>query len=160
MRIINKMTVGLFGLCLFACSSDMSNVPNMMVVSDYLASNYVFPHVKNLKYLVVSLDIDLWHKDEQSEYNFFYMDYKKHPGYVYDENHDFWKNGYPEGLAELTQISLGLEYYATHLLSTMGYDYSTPGDWEDEPSVDFDTSAQFIGSPFVGGGVSSEIGLP
>lgn len=119
---------------------NMSNVPNMMVVSDYLASNYVFPHVKNLKYLVVSLDIDLWHKDEQSEYNFFYMDYKKHPGYVYDENHDFWKNGYPEGLAELTQISLGLEYYATHLLSTMGYDYSTPGDWEDEPSVDFDST--------------------
>lgn len=119
---------------------NLSNVPNMMYVSEHLARNYVFPHVKNLKYLVVSLDIDLWHKDEHSEYNFFFMDYKKHPGYVYDENHDFWKNGYPEGLAELTHNSLGMEYYETHLYNTMGYDLVDPGDWEDDPGLDFDST--------------------
>ena len=89
---------------------NVTNVPNMVASTEFIAKNYVFPHVKNLKYLIVSLDIDLWHKDEHSEYNFFYQDYKKYPGYVYDENHDFWKNGYPEGLAELTQNTLGQEY--------------------------------------------------
>ena len=119
---------------------NLSNVPNMMVVSDYLAGNYVFPHVKNLKYLVVSLDIDLWHKDEQSDYNFFYKDYKKHPGYVYDANHNFWKNGYPEGLAEQTKLSLGMEYYETHLFNTMGCDSAEPGTWEENPGVEVDST--------------------
>ena len=29
------------------------------------------------------------------------------PGFVYDESHDFWSDGYPEGLYELTRDSYG-----------------------------------------------------
>ena len=119
---------------------NVTNVPNMLASTEFIAKNYVFPHVKNLKYLVISLDIDLWHKDEHSEYNFFYMDYKKYPGYVYDENHDFWKNGYPEGLAELTQNTLGQEYNEKLLRSTLGYVPGDPSSWEDEPAVEFDST--------------------
>ena len=119
---------------------NVTNVPNMLASTEFIAKNYVFPHVKNLKYLVVSLDIDLWHKDERSEYNFFYMDYKKYPGYVYDENHDFWKNGYPEGLAELTQNTLGQEYNENLLRSTLGYVPGDPANWEENPAVEFDST--------------------
>ena len=119
---------------------NLANVPNMMTVSDYLARNYVFPHVKNLKYLVVSLDIDLWHKEEHSEYNFFYKNYKKYPGFVYDENHDFWKNGYPEGLAEMTTYSMGMEYYQNVFIPSRGYDYAQPGTWEEFPAVENDST--------------------
>lgn len=119
---------------------NVTNVPNMVASTEFIAKNYVFPHVKNLKYLVVSLDIDLWHKDEQSEYNFFYKDYRKYPGYVYDENHDFWKNGYPEGLAELTQNTLGQEYNENLLRSTLGYVPGNPANWEEKPAVEFDST--------------------
>ena len=119
---------------------NLSNVPNMMVVTDYLASNYVFTHVKNLKYLVVSLDVDLWHKSDDGEYNFFYSDYKKYPGYVYDENHDFWKDGYPEGLAEMTSYSLGMEYYHDNFMNTLGYNYAESGGWEENPAVENDSA--------------------
>ena len=119
---------------------NLANVPNMMTVSDYLARNYVFPHVKNLKYLVVSLDIDLWHKEEHSEYNFFYKNYKKYPGFVYDENHDFWKNGYPEGLAEMTTYSMGMEYYQNVFIPSRGYDYAQSGTWEEFPAVENDST--------------------
>ena len=119
---------------------NVTNVPNMVASTEFIAKNYVFPHVKNLKYLIVSLDIDLWHKDEHSEYNFFYQDYKKYPGYVYDENHDFWKNGYPEGLAELTQNTLGQEYNENLLRSTLGYVPGAPANWEEKPAVEFDST--------------------
>ena len=119
---------------------NVTNVPNMVASSEFIARNYVFPHVKNLKYLIVSLDIDLWHKDERSEYNFFYKDYKKYPGYVYDENHDFWKNGYPEGLAELTQNTLGQEYNEKLMRSTLGYVPGDPANWEENPGVEFDST--------------------
>ena len=82
---------------------NMANVPNMVYVSKYLFENYVLPHVKNLKYLIVSLDIDLWYHSERSDYNFFYNEYKMYPGYVYDANHSFWQDSVPEGLAEVVQ---------------------------------------------------------
>lgn len=119
---------------------NLSNVPNLMAVSDFIASNYVFPHVKNLKYLVVSLDIDLWNRDESGDDNFFFKKYKKYPGYIYDENHDFWKNGYPEGLAEMTANSMGIEYYHNQFMGSLGYDYAEPGTWEENPSPEFDST--------------------
>ncbi|MBR4785904.1 MAG: TIGR02171 family protein [Fibrobacter sp.] len=119
---------------------NLSNVPNMVISSEFILENYLIPHVKKLKYIIISLDIDLWHKDENSDYNFFYMDYKKIPGYVYDENHNFWKDGYPEGLAERTSESLGMEYYVKDLKMTRGYTYGESGSWEENPSVEFDST--------------------
>ena len=119
---------------------NLSNVPNMVVSSEFILENYLIPQLKKLKYIIISLDIDLWHKDENSDYNFFYMDYKKIPGYVYDMNHDFWKDGYPEGLAERTSESLGMDYYVTNLKMTRGYVYGESGDWEDNPSVEYDST--------------------
>ena len=121
---------------------NLSNVPNSMAISQYLFENYVLLHVKKLKYLVVSLDIDMWWKfSENSWCNFFYVDHKKYPGYVYDENHEFWIDGYPEGLLEMTQNSIGNDFYGSLFLPSRGFNPVECGGWEsDNPSVDYDST--------------------
>ena len=119
---------------------NMANVPNMAVVMDYLATHYIFPHVKNLKYLVVSLDVDLWFHEEHSEYNFFFQEYREYPGYVYDENHEFWINGVPEKMAEMTENSMGLEHYALRFSDTRGYNTEDCSSWEEKPAIENDST--------------------
>lgn len=126
---------------------NMSNVPNTMAVSQYLFENYVVQHVKNLKYLVISLELDMWWKSDYNADNFFYEEYKKCPGFVYDENHDFWKDGYPEGLAEYTRNSPGVDFYAMNFIESRGYNdqmRTNPSNlklgWEDNPTVDHDST--------------------
>ena len=119
---------------------NLTNVPNMMASSEYIVENYVLPHVSNLKYLVISLDIDLWYHDETSDYNFFYSEYKKYPGYVYDENHDFWKSGVPEGLGEMTTESYGVNDLAEMFRYYSGYCYAESISWEENPTVEYDST--------------------
>lgn len=86
---------------------NLAQTPNSIYMSrDYL-DNYIFPHVKRLKYIILSLDIDLWYKDKDE--NFFESEYKQYAGYVYDKNHDYWKDGYPQGLVECTANYLSVE---------------------------------------------------
>lgn len=126
---------------------NMTNVPNTMAVSQYLFENYVVPHVEKLKYLVISLDIDMWWKSDYNDDNFFYEEYKKYPGYVYDKNHNFWKDGYPEGLAESARNCLGADFYTANFIESRGYNdqmrtnpsYSIIG-WEDNPAVEHDST--------------------
>jgi uncharacterized protein (TIGR02171 family) len=119
---------------------NMANVPNLPVTSKYLFENYILPHVKNLKYLVISIDIDLWSYSEHSNYNFFLDDYKKFPGFVYDQNHSYWQGAYPEGLAEMTQATYGSEFYAKYFRDEMGYVRLDGATWEDNPTVDYDST--------------------
>ena len=137
-RALNGVDPLLFSDKYFAIN--MANVPNMVAVSDYLAAHYVFPHVKKLKYLVISLDIDLWYHEEQSSYNFFSQEYKEYLGYVYDEKHDFWENGVPDKMAEMTENAMGVEYYASIFRGTRGYNKENCNSWEKSPAIDNDST--------------------
>ena len=53
-------------------------------------SRYVHKNAKNLKYVLISLDIDFWYT--VTDDNFFYSEYKNYPGFAYDENHNYWRN--------------------------------------------------------------------
>lgn len=126
---------------------NMANVPNIPAVSQYLFENYVLPHVENLKYLVISLDIDLWWRSDFNADNFFYEEYKKYPGFVYDENHNFWKDGYPEGLAEYARNSLGTDFHSANFIESRGYNDMLRTDpnvvtigWEENPAVEYDST--------------------
>lgn len=120
---------------------NFSNIPNSIYVSNYLLENYLVNHMPKLKYVLVSLDIDMWWKVEKNdEDNFFYSEYLNYPGYAYDKNHDYWKDGYPEGLAELTETSAGLEFYENDIMETKGFHKETCDQWETAPSVDRDSS--------------------
>ena len=109
--------------------------------SHFLFKNYVLSHVKNLKYLVVSLDIDMWWKKYNSNKNFFYKDYLKIPGYVYDKNHNFWKDSVPHNLYEITTESIGSNYYATMFRDSRGYQkFENSIGWEDDPPLLHDST--------------------
>lgn len=72
----------------YGSAFNMATVPSDMNVSLYLAKNYVLPHCKKLKAIVVSIDLDLW--NEMPEVN-IKKNIQSFPGYFYDINHGFWK---------------------------------------------------------------------
>ena len=75
---------------------NLANSENTKYGSKYIFHNYVVPHFKNLKYVIISMDLDRWYHD--NDYNFFYSKYKNFPGYIYDENHNFWIDSVPQDL--------------------------------------------------------------
>lgn len=120
---------------------NMSQIPNSLFVSDFLLKNYVVNHVKNLKYLVLSVDFDMWWRDENDSYdNFFLSEYKIYPGYVYDENHNFWKDGYPEGLLEKTHEAPGLDVFKESFMPSRGFMAEPGNSWGENPTVDYDST--------------------
>lgn len=120
---------------------NLSHIPNSLFASDFLFKNYVLKHFKQLKFIVLSLDIDMWWRDETDSYdNFFLSEYKIYPGYVYDEHHNFWENGYPEGLLEQTHEAPGFSYFENEFLPTRGFSAKSGMSWEEEPSVDYDST--------------------
>ena len=60
--------------------------------------------MKKLKIIITAIDIDRWY---DANAQIFDSAYKSYPGYVYDINHNYWKDAYPEGLAEATYDSPG-----------------------------------------------------
>ena len=107
--------------------------------SYYIYTNYLIPHVKKLKYLIVSLDIDMWWKKYKSTKNFFYKEYKSFPGYIYDSNHKFWKDSIPFGLQEATYDGPG-ESSKIFNRKTLGFSPSDANNWQDESPVFHDTT--------------------
>ena len=81
--------------------------------SYYMAVNYVLPHYKKLKYIIIEIAFDrLWLTKLNS---FFYLKSPEIKGYVYDANHDFWKLGVPEDLLEHTQNVPKVSSYSANL---------------------------------------------
>ena len=84
----------------------------------FYLEHYVLTHMKNLKYIVMSVDLDLSHVSLPSSY--FEAHRSGSPGFVYDEHHEFWKDGVPKQLAQLTYESLGY-YQFEGLRETYGF---------------------------------------
>lgn len=115
---------------------NLSNIPNSIFVSEYFFKNYLAKHLKHLKFVVVALDIDMWWRNKEDSYdNFFYTEYKQYPGFVYDENHDFWNGIYPEGLAEATRNAFNLEFFKTTYIEARGFKGEQTGAWDNEDVV-------------------------
>lgn len=109
--------------------------------SHYIFFNYLQPHLKQLKYLIVSLDIDMWWKKYNSYKNFFYKDHLKIPGYVYDKNHLFWKDSVPQDLYKYTYESIGSNYYAKMFRESRGYQqFDNSIGWEENPPLFHDST--------------------
>lgn len=70
---------------------NMAFLPCDMHCIHYMFVNYVAKHAKNLKYVTVSLDLDLWYNaDESFDISYTLGDA---PGFPYDRNHEFWPDG-------------------------------------------------------------------
>ena len=131
-RGYNGVNPLLFNESIFAINLAVSK--NFMPGTAYFFNNYILPHMKNLKYIVLTVDNDLWHTTE----SFFTSEYKSYPGFVYDANHNFWKDGVPEDLAELTYESLG-NYKGQTLRSTRGFYGVTSATWGN-PKIETDSN--------------------
>ena len=101
--------------------------------------NYVLPHYKNLKLLIISIDPDRGGNDGMNSENMFYEAYKSYPGYVYDKNHNYWKDEYPEGLFEATYNSPGPSKTANKHRPTRGFLADVAHGWG-EPAVTTDSN--------------------
>ena len=109
---------------------NLANSENTKYGSKYIFHNYVVPHFKKLKYIIISMDLDRWYHD--NDYNFFYSKYKNFPGYIYDENHNFLIDGVPQDLLDMTFESLGQESYAQKFRPARGFQKSASKGWEQE----------------------------
>ena len=87
---------------------NLAQTPNSIAVTRDLFERYVLGNFPKLRYLVVSLDIDFWWKDSTQD-NFFYERYKLYPGFVYDENHNYWKDDRDARILEYTKAAVGSE---------------------------------------------------
>ena len=120
---------------------NFGQTPNSIYMSRDFLNRYIFNHMKKLKYIVVSLDIDFWHKiDGPDGDNFFYTDFDNYLGYVYDANHDYWKNGYPDGLLEYTENSVGSSDESSYMKDRGRYTNSVCHSWRDEPEIEQDST--------------------
>ena len=120
---------------------NFGQTPNSIYTSKDFLDRYIFNHMKKLKYLVVSLDIDFWHKINGPEGdNFFYTDFENYPGYVYDANHDYWKDGYPDGLLEYTENSVGSSDESSYMKDRGRYTSTVCKSWNEEPEIEQDST--------------------
>jgi len=109
---------------------NLANAENTKYGSKYLFHNYVVPHFKKLKYIIITMDLDRWYHD--NNYNFFYSKYKNYPGYIYDANHNFWVGNVPQDLFDVTYESLGQASYAEKQRPTRGFNYSKSKGWQQD----------------------------
>lgn len=102
----------------------------------YIAVNYVLPHFKKLKYIIVGISLDrLWLGKVNS---FFYLYSPEIKGYVYDANHDFWKSGVPEGLKDMTHDVPKVSSYAANLTERGYMPLNSCSDWRSSAHAEKD----------------------
>ena len=110
---------------------NLANSNNTLFCTKYILYNYILPHIKNLKYIVMSIDLDRGFNTAAQ--SFFEVLRSSIPGYVYDENHNFWKDGVPEQLPRLTYESMGYYKFEPYR-ETFGFEPLETNGWG-EPKI-------------------------
>ena len=113
-----------FSSPLFAINLSVST--NVHKASYLFLTKYVLPQMSKLKVVIKDLDIDRWFEVSSG---IFASAYKSYPGYVYDKNHNYWKDNYPIGLAEATYDSPGVSYTQKTLRPTRGFQSKEAEGW-------------------------------
>jgi len=94
--------------------------------TEYILKNYAIPLIPHLKTIVISLDFDLWFFKSEN-WDLWFGDI---PGFVYDEHHDFWKDGIPEDMAQIMENTLVLDSFEHFSYSYhRGLNYSQTTGW-------------------------------
>src|SRR5574344_767993 len=116
---------------------NFSHVPNDIYISEYFIQNYFLPLFSKLKTIVVALDLDMWYKIKNDDW-FNY--YRKAPGFTYDYNHNFWKDGVPKVFLQVTENSWGASSdQRSRLTDSLGYIFTPSSEWGDYPQISRDS---------------------
>ena len=122
--ILNKSEYGIFSI-------NAANPAVDLGVAQKLILRYGYNLLPKLKIGVVSLDLDILFMRYYSSPSFWNIIFVQSPGFVYDESHDFWSEGYPEGLYELTRDSYGEdEENRKFEQQRLGFNHVHIGGWE------------------------------
>lgn len=103
-----------------------------LTATEYFVNNYIIPLMPKLKVVAITLDYDRWYVKDENWNEWF----GNIPGYRYDENHDFWEDGVPANMAEISKAAASpneAEYsqYAYH----NGLYRSDSEGYEEKPEV-------------------------
>ena len=102
----------------------------------HFLSNYILPHMKKLKIVIKDLDIDRWFTVSSGIFEYAY---KFYAGYVYDKNHNYWKEGAPRELAKATYNSPGIFRTQNILRPTRGFSARSGSRWG-KPATEKDST--------------------
>lgn len=91
----------------------------------YFAKNYGMNHSGNLKAIALSLDFDYWRP-----FGGILDKIIAYPGYIYDRNHDFWKDGIPRTLLEKVEYSYSPSADLRQCYSQRGAALASAGAWD------------------------------
>lgn len=120
-----------------ACSFNFGHIGGELWGSLALAHNYIFPHAKKLKYLVVEVSPDLMRNSRLVRETYVFG---QAPGYIYDRHHDYWHDGLPEEFVELVDYNHPYTYEdSTSYVNTLGLFELEPGSWGESPMVTRDS---------------------
>ena len=105
-----------------------------MAGTEFFVNNYLLPLETNIKTIVIALDIDRWAFTDES----FKSIYNSVPGFIYDEQHDFWKNGAPAMMRKivLDNISPDPHEYGIYAYNRGEYQSEESG-LDNNPEVNF-----------------------
>ena len=118
---------------------NMGHPGNDLNAALYVAENYGLRHLPKLKVVVVSLDIDLWQVTTEYTHEMFDVT----PGFVYDANHQFWKDEIPYAFVDaVNNAMVGGGAYITYYES-MGFAANLSGSWGN-PDVEKDSTWQNV----------------
>lgn len=93
--ILNNSKKGIFAINTGNSAVDLS-------VAKRIFFGYGINLLPKFKLAVVSFDLDILFQRHEISPSYWDLVYKLTPGFAYDESHDFWSKGYPNGLYELT----------------------------------------------------------
>lgn len=107
-----------------------------LTATNFFVNNYIIPLMPKLKAVVITLDYDRWFVKDDNWKEWF----GNIPGYRYDENHSFWKDGVPKSMLNLTRSAMTPDDEESY---TFGYNngvyHSESEGWVDEnPEVSWD----------------------
>lgn len=123
---------------------NMSFFPSSLYDVKLLYDRYIDGAVPRLKYLVVSLDLDIFRMPESA---FFHEEYKIFPGYVYDEHHGSWRNLETEPIYKATSLGRGFPMFSI-FLTNRSTEFFTSTGWGNHPEVAGDSTLASESSVF------------
>ena len=89
----------------------------------YMAENYVIPHVKNLKTLVLEIALDLQSNTPEFKYSILF---ERAPGYIYDAHKNFWKDSLPKNFVDMVDENVFYSKFDLDSCVSTGGFYSQP----------------------------------
>jgi uncharacterized protein (TIGR02171 family) len=104
----------------------------------FYIKNYILPLMPKLKVIVISLDYDRWYVKDENWKEWF----ANIPGYEYDKNHDYWRDGFLGDMYEASQNAMGVNDYEYEAFGYHRGLFTSPSEgWgEDVPEVVHDSS--------------------